>query len=149
MNSTACHAKVNELLIAASRGLLQYVGECWPWSSIDDSALRNELEGLVKRQQNDVARLVNHLSAQRWPIDFSNYPTEFTDKHFLSIDFLLPQIIENEAEIKSACESALTDCREDAALTELIRQILANEIDGIDRLKKLCETRSATCATAG
>ncbi len=149
MNSTACHAKVNELLIAAGRGLLQYVGECWPWSSIDDAALRNELEGLVKRQQNDVARLVNHLSSQRWPVDFSNYPTEFTDKHFLSIDYLLPQILENETAIKANCESALSACQEDAELMELLRQILANEIDGIDRLKKLCDTRNAPCATAG
>ncbi|MEX0728282.1 MAG: hypothetical protein WEB58_21000 [Planctomycetaceae bacterium] len=146
MTSSECHAKLNELLIRLNRSLLQYVGESWPWTDAESQATLSELDGLVKRQQNDVARLVQVLLSHRWAIDFSNYPTEFTDKQFLSLNFLLPQIVAAEKVNTSICDETRACCGGDEQIAELLKQITANEADGVERLEKLLKTRKASAA---
>lgn len=147
MTSHECHAKLNELLIRLNRSLLQYVGESWPWIDSESPETLAELDGMVKRQQNDVSRLVQVLMSRRWAIEFSNYATEFTDKHFLSLDFLLPQIVADEKRNKAVCDDALACCGEESDVAELLKQIKSNETDGIDRLERMLKNRQKKPAT--
>ncbi|MDA0831815.1 MAG: hypothetical protein O2955_12800 [Planctomycetota bacterium] len=141
MTSSACLVKLNELLIRLDRSLLQYVGESWPWIDAESQETLDEFNGLIKRQKNDVARLVQVLISNRWAIDFSNYPTDFTDKQFLSLNFLFPQIISVEKFSKSICDETLSCCRDDEAIADLLKQIAANQADGIARLENLLKNR--------
>lgn len=133
------------LLIDLSRSMLQYVGECWPWTG-DNEGERRTIEELVARQQRAIARLVELLDRRRWPIHFGTYPGEFTDLHYLALEHLLGRLIEQEEALIEEIGRAASDCRGDDEAVALIEQIEAEERENLDRLKSLAREHTAGSA---
>ena len=99
------NSQLNFLLINLGRSLLQYVEECWPWSGNETHG--NPLDALVIAQKETIARLTDLLIQRRWNIDFGSYPTEYSDLHFVALDYLLLQLIENQ-ECTNETQNSLT-----------------------------------------
>ena len=134
------NAKLNELLIAVGRSLLQYVGQCSSWSSRSDAALEEEFDRIVAVQQEHIAQLSALLTERRWTIDFGGFPATYTDLHFLSLKYLLKLIRVNQQALVAELEEASHTCVHDPEAAALISEILKSEKEITERLADLSKT---------
>lgn len=141
------NGKLNQVLIDLGRSLLQYVGEAWPWTSPGHDADRAALDQLVARQKEQVARLTDLLLERGWQIDFGQYPVEYTDLHYVALDYLLGQLLVNEEGLVVELEEAIHTCIDDPEAVQLLEHILAEERETLRRLREFAESRTATAAT--
>lgn len=131
------NTKLNELLILLSRSLLQYVGHCSTWSGQSDAALAEQFPSIVETQQDHVAQLSELLVERRWTIDFGGFPADYTDLHFLSLKYLVKNIVVNQRSIITELEDASHVCVDDPEAAALIGEILVSEREITDRLASL------------
>ncbi|MDZ4684074.1 MAG: hypothetical protein SH850_03235 [Planctomycetaceae bacterium] len=130
-------AKLNDLLVDLGRSLLQYAGESWPWAPAAEATAEGEVRGLAAQQRENVSQLADLLADRGWPIDFGGYPTDYTDLHFLSLDFFLPRLAAAQAAVVGELDEAVHSCIDDPAAVELLRDVLTGERDIAERLNAL------------
>lgn len=143
MADTTINSELNRLLISLGKGLLQYVGECWPWTDLSAVTERQVIESLVAAQAENVASLVEFLQRRRHPIQFGAYPTEFTDLHYVALDFLLTQMIDDQKVQVEMVERAAKGCARDPGAAKLLEHIRTSEREILARLERLASERSA------
>jgi hypothetical protein len=136
---------LNQVLVNLGRSLLQYVGECWPWTDRRDETERNVVADCVHRQRDTVQDLADLLVDRNWPVDYGSFPTEYTDLHFVELDYLLPQLLDGERALVRDLELAIERCFEDVAAVDVLRRTLAVQ-SGIVRDLELLVTSSTTSA---
>jgi hypothetical protein len=116
--------QLNLALIRLRRNLLQYAGECWVWASSARGRERDVLDRIVADQSHAVAALSDLLVSRHHSIDFGTYPTEFTDLHYVSLDFLHGQLVAEQTRLVQdleAIEAAVAgDPRAVALLSEIV-----------------------------
>ena len=130
------NAQLNHLLITIGRSLLQYVGESWPWTSEDSDEARRKLTELVDRQQQSVGALASLLNAREWAIDFGTYPTDYTDLHFIALDFLLAQLVENQEAVVDVLKQS-AELNGDGEASQLMAGIVEAESAILSELQLL------------
>lgn len=116
--------------------MLQYVGESWPWTRFDAASERETITRLVARQQEHVARLTSLLSERRWKIDFGTYPTDYTDLHFVALEYLLAQLVESGRAFAAELERTAATLKDEQAAS-LVTSILADEREIVSQLQQL------------
>ncbi|HEY0982778.1 hypothetical protein [Schlesneria sp. T3-172] len=131
------NARLNELLIALGKSLLQYVGQCSSWSSRSQKGVEAEFQKIVAVQQEHVAKLSALLTERRWTIDFGGFPADYTDLHFLSLNYLLKLIRVNQQELLTVLDEASHTCIHDPEASALISEILTSERELTERLNNL------------
>lgn len=130
--------RLNELVIEIGRSFLQYVGESWPWTLTRDADRQAKLRGLVAQQSQNVSRLVVFLDDSGHSVEFGTYPTEYTDKQFLSLEYLQQQLIENEKSIVNDIRTT-RDCVSCEELTALLDSVLEVESEVLLSLEELAK----------
>lgn len=141
------NALLNQLLINLGRSLLQYVGEAWPWTSDPNAPERKTINELVLRQQAQIIKLADLLAERDWPVDFGAYPTEYTDLHYVALDYLTSQLIENEDGLISDLEKSIQACSDDPEVVELLKRILDEQREIVRALKDLQQQREEQPST--
>lgn len=141
MSNETLYATLNDLLIHLGRSLLQYVGECWPWSDRDAQKERAVIEELVQKQKRQTAELANYLHDVEWRIDPGTYPTEYTDLHYVALDFLLTQLIQNQLALVEDAKRVMLVCEPDPAAKQLVGEIQAVQQSIASDLQSLAESR--------
>ena len=145
MPSTTNEA-LNQVLIDLDKSLLSYVAEAWPWSSQADATVRGAVEELAVRRRESVGRLADQLVEREWPVDFGTYPTEYTDLHYVGLDYLLSQLVHDQKRVTAGIERTLRAASGDAQAKPLLEEILNSERDTLARLQKLPRSRTPVSA---
>ena len=135
------NAKLNDLLIVLGRSLLQYVGEAWPWTGYSDADERQKISELVDRQKVQIARLADFLARRHWTIDFGSYPTEYTDLHYVALDYLLRELIANQQAIVGQSGQTLLHCEDDDEAARLLNEIRSEQQAVLQQLQQLAARR--------
>lgn len=135
------NAELNRVLIDLGRCVLQYVGESWPYTSSEEADAKAEFEQLVERQSRCVGRITALLDERTWPIDFGIYPPEYTDLHFLSLEFLLTQLVVNADELVRQIEGTLKIVEDDPEAAELLSDVLSDQQLVANKLRELATAR--------
>lgn len=130
--------RLNDLVVEIGRSFLQYVGETWPWTLTQDDDRREILSGLVKQQSESVARLVALLDHFGHSIEFGSFPTEYTDKQFLSLGYLQKLMDENQKSILKLIRET-RDSIECEDLIAHLDKILDSEVQVLGSLEGLAE----------
>jgi hypothetical protein len=133
-------AKLNDLLVDLGRSLLQYADESWPWANSGEAAAEQTVRAAAAEQRDHVARLADLLADRAWAIDFGNYPTDYTDLHFLSLDFFLPRLAAAQAALVAELDDAVHGCVDDPEAVALLRDVLTGERDIATRLTALAKS---------
>ena len=130
--------RLNDLVIEIGRSFLQYVGETWPWTLTQDDDRRKILAQLVDDQSQSVSRLVALLEELGHSVEFGTYPTEYTDKQFLCLEYLQDHMVENQKAVLDIVRSTheSVDCDE---LTAHLSEILADETKLLAPLEMLSQ----------
>lgn len=135
------NAKLNHLLISLSRSLLQYVGEAWPWTSYTESDERRKIDELVARQKVQIARLVDLLASRSWPIDFGSYPTEYTDLHYVALDYLFHELVANQQAIVGEIAQTLLLGDHDNETAQFLNNLRSDQQSALQQLQSLAASR--------
>lgn len=136
---------LNQVLVVMGRSLLQYSADAWPWTGSHSSASRTAVEALMAEQKTRVGQLADLLDNRGWTIDFGVFP-DFTDLHFLSLDFVLPHLVENERRVVNEIEAALPQCSSDPEGAALLSEFLPGERAVLSKLEELCRPKPTASA---
>jgi hypothetical protein len=139
MSEAVSSSQINALLIRIGRSLLQYVSESWPWAASRSEDTRRTLLRLAAEQRENAAALARLLDARGEIVDFGTYPTQYTSLHYVSVDYLLDQLVENQVAIVTACEDVSQAADGDADAVDLLRDITAAEQQYLDQLRRLAQ----------
>jgi hypothetical protein len=131
---------LNQVLVVIGRSLLQYSADAWPWTASRSAASRTAVEALVVEQSGRVRQLAELLDGRGWTIDFGVFP-DFTGLHYLSLDFVLPHLVENERAVVKEVESAVPLCSDDPEGAALLAEILPAERATLARLEELSRSK--------
>ena len=130
--------RLNDLLISVVRSLLQYATEAWPWSAARDAVkTRRTLEELATEQRRSVQRIVDLLDERRFAIDFDQYPEAFTNLNFVTLEYLLDQLVASQRKVVKACDRVARDCRHDPEAASLIENVRVREQQILSQLQEL------------
>ena len=90
-------ALLQDLVRREGRSLLQYVSESFPWTTAKNQHVLPVLQNLAKEEQEGTAAIVQYLlKNRRRPPYLGAYPMSFTTINYMSLDFLIPYLIEFE-----------------------------------------------------
>lgn len=87
---------LNRVFRELSGSFLQYVGECWPWTSAgpEGAKRRESVMQCVERQRRSIAMLAEYLAPRQARVEFGPYSSDFTDLHYVSLSFLQKKLIQ-------------------------------------------------------
>ena len=138
---------LNDLLITLNRSLLMYVQEAWPWTAKDGEAEQREILAVAERRREHVAALVELLIDREVAVTFGVYPAEFTDLHYIALDYLLSLLVESEQQVVDAVAKASREiAADDPEAAHLLESILTGEKETVARLQGLAKARSPVAA---
>jgi hypothetical protein len=136
MSDSVDNEQLNQILIRLLRNLSQYAVESWVWSSESQAAERSVVGRIVAEQQRSVGRLADLLATRAWNIEFGTYPTEFTDLHYVSLDFLRDQLIADQTGLIGELEQCQQALSGDSTASVLLTEIAAEERHHLQQLRE-------------
>ena len=142
------NSQLNTFVIAIGRSLLQYADECWPWASVSEAEAQSALHRLAALQRQEVAALSELLDQRGQVIDFGGYPTEYTDLHFVSLDFFLSRILSGEQGVVAELDEAVHACIDDPAAVDVLKEVLTTERKIVERLEAIAKSRATSTPVA-
>jgi hypothetical protein len=139
MTDAAINPLLEDLLVDLSRSLLQYTHEAWPWAADEASRkARETLDQLAARQQAAVARLAEFLIDREHMLPLDVYPDDYTNLNYVSVKYLLKQIVVNEKAILSVCDDTLTAAEgTDPEAAALVASICESEREILSEVRRL------------
>jgi hypothetical protein len=134
------NAVLNRVVSRVYRCLLQYAQECWPWTTATETPgveppEQKAVEQMAARQRDFIARLVDVLTERGEVVDLGSFP-DFSEMHYVSLDYLLGKLIADEQRLISELEAAQLALHGDAALG-LVTELLAGEKGNLVRLREM------------
>lgn len=135
--------RLNDLLIDLGRSLLQYVGESWPWTGYDEAEEQAAIDALVAEQKVSVQALTELLSERGHFIEPGTYPTEYTSLHYVALDYLLSQLVDDQRELVEECAAISGEGQDDPHAGPLLAQISDQAAAHLKTLAELAAKRAA------
>jgi hypothetical protein len=121
----AAAALLQDLVRKEGRSLLQYVTESFPWTTPKTHHILPVLVDMAKDEQEGAAAVVRLLVKNRLrPPYLGAYPMSFTTINYMSLEFLLPYLIDFEARRIGELEKDLAVPSDDET-----RQLLQSLLD--------------------
>ncbi|MCE9555000.1 MAG: hypothetical protein K8T91_16720 [Planctomycetes bacterium] len=121
MNNRDTIDALNQLLAIHYRSVPMYLTEAVPWTHHGDEQATAAVEDIVASHKAIVVRLADEIQNRYGVVDPGDFPAEYTDLHFLSLDYLLIEILAGlDLDIQSIqeCVRRLEDDRVGKALAE-------------------------------
>jgi hypothetical protein len=123
-------ALVQAIVRRESLSMLSYIGDAFPWTTSRGVPALARLQELVVSHREAVGEIGRFLTRKRTPVGFiGSYPTSFTTINFLSLDYMLPRLVNDE--------------KRGIAELELDLQQIADE-ETKQQVEKLLKTKRAT-----
>jgi hypothetical protein len=130
-------AILTAILRRESLSLLQYVGESFPWITIDERPALARLNQIIAEDKDGVGDLVRFLTRKRlMPPYIGSYPSSFTSYGFVSMDFLVPRLVEEQRGEIAALERDIIGVT-DAEARAQVQQVLDLKRRHLPELEKM------------
>ena len=142
MSENQSIAQLNNLFINLDKSLLQYAGESSLWTAIDAEEEREIYNSLVARERSNCDDLMRIILNRRWNLAQSTYPTDYTDLHYISFEYLADKIAKNEEFLIGLIDENLKTFSDDEEIQPLLERIKADTKDNIEQLNKVASKQS-------
>ena len=119
------------------RSLAQYLSEGWPWSESQQrpaQELVQTIQADERRWAEQLAELIERRGGVPRP---GNYPTEFTDTHFLALEFMLGRLERALSRTLLELKQDLDRLNDDAEVKELLERMIERKRGQIEAITKL------------
>ncbi len=137
MNSDASLDVLNRLLAILNRSLPMYLSNATPWTHPGDEQAAQTLERIVGDQRRDINRLAELIIARSGRVDPGRWPMEYTDLNFLSLDYLLRELVRHQQQDIAQIERCVFLLSQDRMARELAQEILGSEKAHLEMLQEL------------
>ena len=88
-------ALLQDIVRRASRSMLQYVGESYPWAGDGEAEVLTRVQAVIAEEEQAVEGLAAFLRRRRIGIPYlGSYPEPFTNLNYVSLDYLLPRLLD-------------------------------------------------------
>jgi ferritin len=128
---------LNELLQVEYRSFPMYLTDACPWTHHGDEKASETLHNVVADQKMMVQRIGEFILDAGGRVETGEYPMEFTDTHFLSLDFLLKELLRYQRQDVATIERIASQLGDARAARELAEETLGMErahLEAIDAL---------------
>ena len=133
-------AVLQNIVRREGRSLLQYTSEAFPWTTAPERNTLDQLQMLITEERDAVAALSNFLAKRRiTPPYLGAYPMTFTNMNYVSLEHLLPRLLEYQRQAIARLEQ---DRRQviDPAVIESVDKILTMKREHLSKLEELVKT---------
>ena len=137
MNSLQTIQVLNKLLRILCRSLPAYLADAKPWGQSEDQQLRAALDQLVADQQRYARRVSETIVERGCRPDPGRFPTEFTAKNDLALEFLRREMIRQQEQDVVVIQGCAAELEGTASLHSLAEEILGNAKGHLDILKEM------------
>jgi hypothetical protein len=137
MNDDASIPILNRILAVLNRSLPMYLADADPWTSAGDEQAAKVLARIVEDQRRDVNRLAERIIGKAAHVEPGHWPMEFTDLNFLSLDFLLLELLRHQKQDVAQIERCVALLARDRQARELAEEVLGSEKAHLDALEDL------------
>ena len=139
---TSTMALLQDLVRKEGRSLLQYVSESFPWTTHEKHKVLPILFDMAKEEQDGAAAVVRFLLKQRArPPYLGAYPMSFTTINYMSLDFLLPYLIDFEKRRLAELEKDRAVLQDEAQ--HLVQSLLEMKQRHLETLSRLASMHTA------
>ena len=142
MTNAETVAVLNQVLQLQYRSLPRYLVYGSPWTHANgaDGQTRDALENIVHDQQRLTERLAELILDHRGSPDVGDFPMEFTDLHFLSLDYLLRELVYYQRQDIASLERCAADLSTAAAEAQaIVEEGLGSERAHLEVLEQLAK----------
>lgn len=129
--------RLMQLLLHHYRSLPIFLTEAVPWTHRGDERATSVLLDIVAGQRDLSNRIAAELEQRGWPLDMGEYPMDFLDLHFLSLDFLLQRLVENQQREVDAIARLSAEVDEDPVAHDLAQEALGAAKGYLESLTEL------------
>ena len=143
-NSTVA---LNRLLATIYRSLPMYLTEADPWVRHNDQHAREVLATIVANQRRDCQRVAELVLERYGRLDLGEFPMEFTDLHFLSIDYLIGELVRHQKMDIATIEQCIDRLQHDPAGRTLAQEVLGSQRAHLEILDELAGQSTAGSST--
>lgn len=130
-------ALLQDIVRRASRSMLQYVGESYPWAGDGEVQLLTQVQAVIAEEERAVEGLATFLRKRRIGIPYlGSYPENFTNLNYVSIDYLLPRLLDWQRSWVGILErdaAEITDAEAKAEVNELVATA-RRHLDGLEMI---------------
>ena len=128
---------LNRLLARLCRSLPAYLADGFPWHRPGDHRGLSVLKQIIADQQAMAARVAEAVLDRRGAPDTGEFPMEFTDTQFLSLDFLVQEVIHYQRQDIAATERCVRELSGDRAAREVAEEALGQARAHLESLEEL------------
>jgi hypothetical protein len=128
---------LNRMLAILYRSLPMYLNQVSPWMHAGNERAKAVLDQIVADHERDCRRLVEFIIDQRGTIDLGDFPMEYTDLHFLSLEFLTQELVRHQRLDIAGIENCVAWLAKDLYARALAEEILGSERAHLEMLDEL------------
>ena len=128
---------LNRILATLNRSLPQYLADADPWTQAGDEQAAQTLRRIVEDQRRDINRLAEYIIEHAAHVLPGQWPMEFTDLNFLSLDYLLQEIVRHQRQDVAQVERCVALLDNDSEARELAEEILGSEKAHLEAVEDL------------
>ena len=148
MISSQDAAVLERILRREGRSLLQYLSEAFPWTRTGTGENLANLQQVICEERDAIAALGRFLLRNERIVPYLGpFPMAFFSMNFVSLDFLLPRLVEYQRQALAALEHDRANLN-DAAAVAAVDQFLALKQQHLQVLDRLVGAASATSPCA-
>jgi hypothetical protein len=109
MADAKTRALLHDIVRREARSFLKYVSEAFPWTNTGENKALGRVQELAQEEERAVAALSQFLTRRRYGMPYLGpYPESFTTLNYVSLDHLLPLLIDHQ-------QQAMVDTERDLA----------------------------------
>ena len=124
-------------MVIEYRSFPMYLTDACPWTHQGDEKAKLALNNIVADQKGMVQRIGEFILDSAGRVETGEYPMEFTDTHFLSLDFLLKELVRYQRGDVAAIEQIVSQLGDDRLARELAEETLGMERAHLESLESL------------
>lgn len=138
---------LNSVLIRVYRSLLQYAGECWPWTAAKEARVQQAVRAMAEEERTLAGRIFASLDARGWSLDLGNYPDN-SALHYVSLDFMLQRLVTDHTELTAMLDAAASRLEFDSETRRLLSEAATTVRRNLATLRNLAGLDSRQDAAA-
>lgn len=137
MSDPRQNERLNDLVIRLYRSLLQYTNECWPWGGDKEEIEQSTIADLAADQLHHLQPLADLVLARSQNFDYGIYPMEYGELHYVALEYLMHELLRDEAGLIDSLEREHAAATGDAELTAILGNLIEAERHHLTKLKEL------------
>lgn len=137
-------AILQEVLGREGSSLLQYARDSYPWATREKRIVLERLNEIIEDEQKSAAVIASLLARSHYPLPaLGAYPSDFTTINFISLDYLLPELVEAQRRAIDSIEAEVVQLADDRARAT-VEGLLDTKVRDLKVLEDLAASRPET-----